>query len=183
MISVSVPFKKAFINLKYCGLNYVCPFTPTRKQTEPLSPRSQKVAWPGNRVPARAHQWRSKEVTLEFELWSNPAGWNKPKENTNMPTEPRGLGRHLRVRSTPGGDTRMGRTARTSVGARPADTHQPRTSDPQAVRQHISLVLICPICDALLQQPQELHRKCAFLPQTNSKNLTVIYQWNSRIWF
>ena len=154
-------------------------FYPNKKTNWTPEPSFSEGDLTWEQGACRAHQWRSKEVILEFELWSNPAGWNKPRENTNMPTEPRGLGKAPRSRGVPqegrhqdgensrdfpGGDTRMGRTAGTFPGEHVLLTHQPWTSDPQAVRQHISLVLICPICDALLRLPQELHRKCAFLP-------------------
>ena len=76
-------------------------FYPNKKTNWSPDPSFSEGGLTWEHAACRAHYRTSNEVILESEAWTNLAGWNKPRENTNMPAEPRGLGKAPRSRGAP----------------------------------------------------------------------------------
>lgn len=155
-------------------------FYPNKKTNWTPEPSFSEGGLTWEQGACRAHQWRSKEVILEFELWSNPAGWNKPRENTNMPTEPRGLGKAPRSRGAPQeGRHQDGENSRDFPGgARPADTPALDFWPSSCETTHFSCFNLPNLWCFVTAAPGTAQKMC-ISPSKLTKNLTVIYQWNS----
>lgn len=143
----------------------VCPFTPTRKQTGAPEPSFSE----GGLTPGTGCL-QSSSVKVKrghTGVWAViQPGWLKQAKGEHKHANWTQRARKApRSRGVPQeGRHQDGENSRDFPGSTSCWHTSLGLLTPQAVRQHISLVLICPICDALLQQPQELHRKCAFLP-------------------